>query len=233
MKKPLLVSLALYLFAASLFSAVTYTPESPLVVSATVMNVEEIWDRRTNELMGRPDWLKEIILQIRVTGVVKGSSPESKLVVSIKGGKLLIQAKTIFTGQSGLFTLSGSEPVYSLVAFVPGPEKRPTAVTKPLPVNTPVKLKPLPFPENVTGHDIVKSKELQSKAVKTIAAKYKMTNASFITVTSFQGPMPPPGGYVYWGVKGQVKGKWFVWMPGRNGYLLEGQELFDEKMHQK
>jgi hypothetical protein len=60
-----------------------------------------------------------------------------------------------------------------------------------------------------------------------------MSKASVIFLVSHSGPAPPEGGYVYWGVKGKVKGKWKVWQTGYNGKLLDGHKLIDPMRNQK
>ena len=52
---------------------------------------------------------------------------------------------------------------------------------------------------------------LLERAAKIIGDKFGMENAQVIMLRSSQGPRAPHGGYLYWGVKGIVDGKWHVW----------------------
>ncbi|MEK6796718.1 MAG: hypothetical protein AABZ39_18220 [Spirochaetota bacterium] len=210
-----------------------------LAVSGTITAREEIWDRRTNPLMGRPDILVEIVLHVAVEQVIAGKLPPAmtEVVVSVKERAFLIQFRTLTKGQKGKFHLVGSSSPFILSGFEPS-----AAPPKPLQTNNP---KPTPFvetneagyddsalqyPEKIPGRVMVRSKELQNKVVAIIAAKYGMKNASLLTLVSFSGPCPPDGGYVYWGVKGEVKGKWHVWQSGR---LTEGATLTDPQRYNK
>ena len=74
---------------------------------------------------------------------------------------------------------------------------------------------------------------LQKKALQTISHRYHMTQALVLFLHSNSGPRPPEGGYLYWGVVGKIKGRWYVWEPGKNGVLREGTELKDPKQYQK
>jgi len=85
--------------------------------------------------------------------------------------------------------------------------------------------------ERTGGRQMVKSEEMQEQAVKIISEKYSMKNASFITIKSFSGPRPPNGGYIYWGVKGNINGKCHVWQPGYG--LRQRTGLEDPKKFQK
>lgn len=212
--------------------------ESSLTISGLVLKKEELWDRRTNTLMGRPDILKEILLSVKVISVAKGHlKPDpSPVTISIKSQKNIIKYKSISTGDRGIFRLTGNGPAYELLEFdliIPAP--KPVQGGRVLPVNTPAKVPTARASgdielERISGRDIIKSKALQEKAVKKIAAKYGMTNASFASMVSFQGPVPPSGGYVHWGVKGQIKGVWHIWQSGK---LRQGSELDDPHKYQK
>ncbi len=203
-------------------------------ITGKAMDREEIWDRRPNPLMGRPDWLEEIILTVRPS-----SGPD--ITISIKGEKLLIKYKTITAGSRGVFRVTGRKMPYSLVSFEPFkgsgsreenivPKKTAKPVPTPKPVKTPIYVTLLES-EKISGRDIIKSKTLQDKAVREIAKKYGIKNAAFVTKTSFQGPVPPPGGYVYWGVKGLVKGADHIWQYGYG--LRRGSELEDPQRYNK
>lgn len=215
--------------------------DASIVVLGVITNTEEIWDRRTNPLMGRPDVLKEIIWRVQAGTVYKCDPPlaAGSIRVSITGEKNIIKYKRYAAGAEGLFYLAGENAPFNLVSFS---AKTPSGKITPVPA---LKITPRPapvvnrqktpepaFPENISGRDIIKSKELQKKAAAAIAKKYSMKDASFVSMTSFSGPVPPEGGYIYWGVKGLIKGKWHIWQHGcgspREGTQLEDQQRFNK-----
>ncbi|MES0491265.1 MAG: Hint domain-containing protein [Leptospirales bacterium] len=87
--------------------------------------------------------------------------------------------------------------------------------------------------EKISGRQIKESRPLQERAARAIAKKYNMKNAEIVILVSFSGPRPPEGGYVYWGVRGQLDGKWVIWQPYTNPPLRPGRELEDPKRYQK
>lgn len=210
-------------------------PQVSLVVSGTIVHKEEIWDRRSNPLMGRPDFLKEIRLEVTSLKVRTGHLPKgtASVTVSIQGQKSLLSHQSLTVGVSGEFHLAGEAMPYELVSVgsVVRPKVTPQGVTRPA-----VQAPPMPkleFPENVSGRDLKASGPLRKKVIRAISNRYHMTDARVVFLTSFSGPMPPEGGYLYWGVTGKVKGKWRVWQAGYKGALRPGSELIDPKRHQK
>ena len=235
-----------------LYSLITYSQsiqlikKDTLVVTGEILNKTEIWDSRANPMMGRPNFLKEIRLTVQVTKIISSTGPavHSTLPVSVKGQQFLIRFKGVQEGQNGVFTLQGSDTPYVLIKFDTLPGKRKPPVKKVDTIKTTQsnnrqntgnsgKLDPLAEYEQIGGKKMKDSASLQKKAVSTVARKYNMKNAEFITLTSFSGPCPPEGGYVYWGVRGQVNGTWYVWQPGKNGRLSEGRDLEDPQRYQK
>ncbi len=221
-----------------------------IIINGTIIEREEKWDRRPNELMGRPDILKEIILSVNVDSVVQGHIPPGIVLVSIKGRELIIEYKAVPRGARGVFRLKGEKPPYTLTAF----EKKGTDVkikekpgSKPKDGNKP-KPSPEPYlnpkgelteaqmdemlktPERILGKFIKGSKSFQIKAVKTIAREYGMIEASIKIMITNTGPRPPEGGYVLWGVKGKIKGKWHIWQGGK---IKKGEELDDPHRYDK
>jgi hypothetical protein len=150
----------------------------------------------------------------------------------IPGQEKLIKFKYLAEGWRGTFHLSGGKDPYDLLDFRDGvaPPARPKPVIVPAPPVTPP---PLRFPDNLSGRQIRESQELRERALKEIVKRYGMTDASVVTLTSHSGPCPPPGGYVYWGVKGRIRGKWHIWQAGSLGKPREGTELIDPKRYQK
>jgi hypothetical protein len=209
-------------------------PQVTLVVSGTIVHKEEIWDRRSNPLMGRPDFLKEIRLEVASLKVRIGHLPKgaASITVSIQGQKSLLSHQSLGVGVSGEFHLAGEAMPYELVSVssVVRPKVTPKAVTQPT-----IRVTPGPkleFPENVSGRDLKASEPLRKKVIRVISNRYHMTDARVVFLTSFSGPMPPDGGYLYWGATGKVKGKWHIWQAGYKG-LRPGSELIDPKRHQK
>jgi len=209
-------------------------PPVTLVISGEVANRKEIWDRRPNPLMGRPDILKEIILYVNVSRLIEGdlSTGMQMILVSLKGDSTLTAYRHLAKGWRGTFHLAGGGKQYELVEFTDGivPETRPGAVIVPTKTTTG---NTLGFPDNIGGREMKGSKQLQDKAVREIARKYGMTEASAVFLTSNSGPCPPPGGYDYWGVKGLIGGKWHIWQAGGYGRPREGTRLEDPKRYQK
>ncbi len=206
-----------------------YAVKSSLIVSGKVVKKKEIWDRRTNKLMGRPDILKEIILHIKVFSVIKGGFlyKGEVIKVSLKSRKQKFKYPAIAQGESGIFYLdSGNEP-FSLIYYEPSIDKSGKNVIP----SKKQALKKLNSPKKISGRMIRKSEKLRKATLGKIAAKYKMKDAEIITMISFQGPRPPDGGYVCWGVKGKINGKWHVWQPGAG--LRKGKKLKDFHKCQK
>ena len=227
-----------------------------LVISGIIIKRKEIWDRRTNPMMGRPDILREILLDVQTEEVLKGKLPEKsrQITISIRGNKSVIRFKILRQGERGIFYLSGNKPPYSLLdyTFISKPKIIPAQnkVEKPKPKPKPKKkdqptydnyleytdkqisemLKP---PVKVTSKMIFTSKKIQKKVAKIIGARYKMKNAIVITMISHQGPRPPRGGYKYWGVKGKIKGEWYIWRPYSKGKLRKGTQLEDPQRFNK
>ena len=203
-----------------------------LVFSGTVISRKEIWDRRTNPLMGRPDILKEIILQVNISRVLSGYalSRVKRVDVIIKGQEQLVAFKKVVVGWRGTFCLAGSKSPYNLVDFrgVVGPKGGPQVVNQPLATQAGNTLK---SPDNVSGRQIKESKELRGRALKEITQRYGMADSSIVMLTSYQGPVPPEGGYIYWGVKGRVKEEWHIWQGGFG--LRPGTELEDPHRYEK
>jgi hypothetical protein len=204
-----------FLGALALASA---CPAAGRVVRGTVTGREELWDRRSNPMMGRPDWLKEIILEIQP------KDDSGRLKISLKGAALQ-KHRRIGVGWAGKFGIEGEAEPYALMSFEP--EFIPVAET---PKPTPVKPAALKFPEGLRAQELEASPELREKVRKLIAKRYGMAGAKVIFLTSHSGPMPPKGGYRFWGVKGRIKGKWHVW---QQGSLAEGSELIDPHRYQK
>jgi len=216
-------------------------------VTGKVTQREEIWDRRSNPLMGRPDWLKEIILKIEIDSVLSTNKNHLKanITASAKEHDALLEFSGIMEGEIGIFSFEGNSEGYFLVSFdsIPGktgtvkPEKTVVTTT----TNTQTQKETiteqiddsLKYFESQKGKDMVASNDLQKKAVRFIAKRYGLKNAEFVSLTSYSGPAPPDGGYIYWGVRGQKKGEWYIWQATSNSKLIEGKELNDPKRYQK
>jgi hypothetical protein len=207
-------------------------PAVDLVVSGAVIERREIWDRRTNPLMGRPDFLREILLKVDVSKVVSGrlTGRAMRVEVSIKGQEKLVEFRKLVAGWRGTFGLMGGKSPYEMAYFRDGvaPKAKPRIGIVPPAGQSGA---PLKFPENLTGKQVRESRDLRERALKEITGRYGMTESSVVTLTSHQGPMPPEGGYVFWGVKGRVSGKWHIWQGGYG--LRPGTELEDPQRYQK
>lgn len=227
-----------------------------LIVSGTVVKREEHWDRRTNPLMGRPDILKEIIFHIEIQSVIRGKIPKDQNTITavVKTRKILIRFKGIPEKKSGLFELYGTQMPFELLDFKPfEPEEPPPddhLNDRPAPVKPPthINLNSAAFMErfnNMTddeflnelektnGRIIILSNPLRKKALQVISKKYNMKNPKVIFLRSFQGPRPPRGGYLMWGVRGQINGKWYTWQPGEKEKPHAGKNLINHNRHQK
>ena len=204
-----------------------------LVVAGEVISRQDLWDRRSNSLMGRPDFLKEIVLKVAIARGIAGEvSPNTKTIaVSIRRPGRMTAFKHLAQGWKGHFHLAGATSPYELVDFTEGiaPPERPRPQPAPVAVRPP---RARVFPDEYGGREIRDSKLLQERAVREIARRYGMTEASVVTLTSFQGPMPPEGGYVYWGVKGKKHGTWWIWQAGETK-PRPGDDLIDPQQYQK
>ena len=214
-----------HLLAAKITTNVSANSQT-FVVSGMVIKKEERWNRRSNPQMGRPDILKEILFHIHVDSVVKGKIPgnSNSITVSVRGQKELLKYKTINEGNEGTFTLSGEAMPFFLIEAtlftrVDGSSKTDEEFLNSI--------------EKISGKEIQESKALQKRAARVIARKYNMQNAEVTILVSFSGPRPPKGGYIYWGVRGQIDGKWYVWQPWTNWILRPGKQLEDPKRYQK
>lgn len=220
--------------ARDAFSGSDTTPQVTLVVSGTIVQKEEIWDRRSDPLMGRPDLLKEIRLQIASLKVREGRLPSgtATLAVAISGQKQLLSYKSLSLGMSGEFHLAGNAMPYELVSVssLVKPKVTPKEAPRPKPWTAPTDEGK--FPENVRARDLKASEPLRKKVVRAISFQYGMTEAKVVFLTSFSGPMPPDGGYLFWGVTGKIKGKWHIWQAGTKG-VRPGSELIDPHRYQK
>ena len=229
--------------------------DSALVVSGIITEKEEIWDRRSNPLMGRPDILLEIRLKLKVISIIEGSLPKNTKNINIviaENQKLLAQ-NNLAVGDRGIFYLDSYKNPYRLMNFeriensnkaenekntssqtdtFQFPEKSMNTLTTDSIITDQQIAKWLENSDNIPGRLIVRSEELKQKALKEISTRYKLKNASVVTMISHQGPCPPPGGYVYWGVCGTINGNWFIWQPGYDD-LHPGKELTDPKRYQK
>lgn len=221
--------------------------QDSFVISGKIVKREEVWDRRSNTMMGRPDFLKEIIFHIQILSFISGNVPKDVHIITatVKDQKLLIKFKALHKGKSGIFTLRKNEMLYILLKYddlqsnandsainndnVVLEKKGENKVTK----ENKQEDDSLSMFEKKSGREMIGSKLHQKKAEYLIARKYRMKKAKFISLTSFSGPMPPEGGYVFWGITGQIKGKWYVWQPGTKGKLREGKELIDPHRYQK
>jgi len=218
---------------AVLFACLSFAEAGTLVVKGKVTAREEVWNRRSNPLMGRPDVLEQIVLEVRVKKRIKGklSRRTRQITVAITEHKALIKSKGLRPGDEGIFRLTGKKSPYELLDFelsfkAPPP---PTPTMRPRPTSTPV-----PFPLNVSGRKIKDSEQLQKKALRKLVHKWKMEEAEVITLISHRGPRPPKGGYVYWGVKGKIDGQWHVWQAWTNNNRpFRGTRLKDPKRYQK
>jgi len=231
-----------------------FNEKSDLVIAGKIIKKEEIWDRRSNPLMGRPDILKEIIYIVKPETIYKGKLQQKgkPVTVSVKERKSLIAFRVLIAEEVGIFYLAGSKSPYELLHFQS--THRPKMVNmrdnkiKPQPVNKkynstikeyydPEKeytdkqigemLEP---PVRIASKYIFESVKLQNRAVNIIAIKYKMESTSLVTKISHQGPRPPRGGYKYWGVRGKIKSVWHIWQFGK---LKKGDKLEDPKRFQK
>jgi hypothetical protein len=212
MKK--LLALGIFLLNAHCWAA-------PKVVFAEVTQREEIWDRRSNPLMGRPDFLVEVRLTL------SGKAP---LQVSAKG-KSLQAARKAQKGVRGTFQLESKGPNWELLSFEPDPTQviqAPTPAAAPMPKAVPTP----PFPENLSSSELKASLALQKRAMRAITQRYHFNGAKIIFLSSHQGPMPPKGGYQFWGITGKIQGKPHVWQPGY-GKPRPGSTLYNPHEHQK
>ena len=204
-----------------------------LVVEGLVVKRDEVWDRRSNPLMGRPDFLREIVLAVQVLRVRQGVLPklESNLLPISFAGEFLLAGKRAGEGWTGVFSVRGAAPKFTGLGFEPG---TPPAVSvaggkpareRPAPA-------PVPFPENLSAPAVRADAALRARAVRTIANRFGMTGAEAMFLTSYSGPEPPPGGYQYWGVKGRIGGRMYVWQPGERK-PHPGNKLLDPLRYQK
>ncbi len=231
----------------SLNTRIDDTIHFKLVVSGTVTQREEIWDRRSNPMMGRPDFLKEIVFHIKIDSVYTNAGIEVSdiITVSAKDHHMLLKCKALPVGELGIFKLHGDTMPFILSDFDSLPGKTGKIIIQELTIksdvtsynntdfNNTTENDSLSLFERIAGKVMLDSIGLQQKAVRFIAKKYGMKNAEFVSLTSYSGPCPPDGGYVYWGVRGQIKGKWYIWQAEPNSKLIEGEELTDPKRYQK
>lgn len=215
-------------------------------ITGKVLKREEIWDRRSNPLMGRPDWLKEIILEIEIDSILKTDAVRiSGIIKATAKEESLHEFSQVMEGEIGIFSFEGNVQEYFLLNFdtIPGNKGKVnsektniTTISKTQIQNESENEKmddSLRYYESIRGKDIADSKSLQKKAVKFIGKRFNLKNTEFVTITSYSGPAPPDGGYVYWGVRGQKSGKWYIWQAGYGDFLQEGKELNDPKRYQK
>ncbi|MBW8048831.1 MAG: hypothetical protein FVQ77_00525 [Cytophagales bacterium] len=223
-----------------------------LVVSGVITEKEEIWNRRSNTKMGRPDKLIGINLKLKIITLKEGSLPvnTNEIDIAITNQKLLA-TNSLAEGDTAIFYLNSINNQYRLVDFKELKKKINERKNKPSHVDTvkqPVFEKNisktdtplteqditqwLETPDNIPGRLIRISNKLKQEVLQKIAKKYQLKNAKVVTLVSHQGPTPPFGGYVHWGVTGTIKGIWYIWQPGREG-LRQGKELIDPKRHQK
>ena len=218
--------------------------EAPSVIPCTqvqgiVTDREDIWDRRPNSLMGRPDQLTKIIFTIQITSVLQGSCPLTGSEIKAVAGSrdMIIKLKGVTPGSKGNFTFApdGSyELIDCEITQKPAPKTTPAPNTMHKPTAAAIRTV-VPEDEEgllrISGREMLKSSGLQEKAVRIISARYKLVNARFISLTSFSGPVPPSGGYVYWGVTGSKNGKQYVWQAHMG--LKEGNSLEDPQRYNK
>ena len=226
--------------------------DSNAIIKGEILNRKEIWDRRSNPLMGRPDILKEIIYTVKIVAVLEGKSIKNgeTISISVKGRELLLSFRALKIKECGIFYLSGESPPYTLIDFQstytpPVPVKE--NIVKPVAVRASDKNKRECYDPNKEYTDkeletflepitvihpkyILESKEFQQRVIKIIAEKYNMKDAALIKMTSFSGPRPPKGGYKYWGIKGKITGTWHVWQSGK---IRKGENLINPKRYQK
>lgn len=69
-----------------------FSEKSELIIIGTVIKKEEIWNRRPNPMMGRLDFLEEIIYTVKPEIILKGTLliNNKPVTVSVKGKTLLI-----------------------------------------------------------------------------------------------------------------------------------------------
>jgi hypothetical protein len=226
-----------------------------LVVNGIVTSKKEIWERRPNPEMGRPDRLIEIRLKLDILTVLEGVLPvdTKQLDISIIENHKLLAQNNINVGDQGVFYLDSFKNRYKLSGFnrkgsLSDLEK---LDNEPRQVDT-IQMKGIRWnysnldtnltdkqiaqlletPENIPGRLILRSNKLKSKALSQIAGKYKLNDAFIVTMVSNKGPFPPPGGYVYWGVCGTKNGEWFIWQPGYKE-LRSGKVLTDPQRYMK
>lgn len=231
----------------SIRSTLTDTVKYNLIISGKVLTKKEVWDRRTNSLMGRPDFLKEIIFSIEIDSVFVSDLPNVPNIItaSVKDNKLLVKHKTIPEGEVGIFKLQGNKAPFILLGFDSLPGKTGNVIRNNTTINVITYNSINNNKEEInnndslsilikkSGKEMLGSKLLQQRAVYYISKKYLMKNAEFVSLTSFSGPCPPQGGYVYWGVRGIIKNKWYVWQQQTDGKLREGKDLDDPLRYQK
>jgi hypothetical protein len=246
----------IYLF---LFAAVTLeSPDVSLIqsdehiLSGTIIKKEEVWNRRTNPLMGRPDFLIEIIFTVKVDSVITGKIRLNELIkISAKGEQIIVKTKNVPQGQSGIFKFQRKDTSFELLSFeafpqqvMPDTKDNRDTVKKSIPqkvvtrINADgyLKMNDKEFQnsiETIPGKEMKSSEALQKRTAKCVAKKSGLINAETIVLVSFSGPAPPHGGYIMWGVRGQKAGKWYVWQPGNKWKLIEGKELDDPHRYQK
>ena len=228
--------------------------ETVLVVSGVVQDREEIWDRRPNPMMGRPDMLEEVVLTVRVERVLAGrlSADTGAIRIFIRGRERLIQYRMLNKGDRGTFHLRPRGDRYALehVEDVKPGRDEPARQTAAKP--TPGAIQPgeritydpkarytddqikdmLATPIRITAAMLRENRDLREKVARLVGAGHKLAEPSVIFKTSFSGPRPPKGGYRYWGVKGRLHGDWHVWQPGRKR-LIRGDDLIDPKRTNK
>jgi len=222
-----------------------------LVVSGTITEKKEIWDRRSNPLLGRPDILKEIKFKLEIITLIKGKLPKNtkQIDMSITKNQKLLAQNYLAEGDTGTFYLNSINKLYSVVDYTDIKKNTKPAENEPSPADTvkaPSLVSNLIKRDTITNEEIaqllekpdyipwrliLKFENLKKAALQKIAKKYQLNNTMVVTLISHQGPRPPSGGYLYWGVSGRIKGKWHIWQPGKG--LRQGKDLVDPKRYQK
>ena len=224
--------------------------DSTLVVRGTIVEKSEVWNRRSNPMMGRPDWLEEIRLKIEPDTLLSGvlESGIIEMTLSIKEQHFLA-LNNLAKGDYATFTLVNNDSLFRVVDYYDVIKNYRAAATVTHSADS-VRVEPgkasyhlrdsltdediaelLKDPEKIPGMLILKFENLKEAALKKITKDYKLTESRVLTLVSNRGPAVPEGGYVYWGVTGMKNGKWYVWQPGYG--LRETTELEDPKRYQK
>lgn len=241
--------IAFLLFLAATATLNLARADSTQVVKGKVTAKNEIWNRRSNPLMGRPDWLEEIRLTLEVESVMAGERIQAHqlITLSIRQQSMLAHNE-LAVGDQTTFTCQWQDSLFAVLEYhdlikaPPVPEPPAPVRNDTLPPKQPNLLsldsltaaqviQLLETPDYISGKLIQKFENLRVAALQKYSAMLKLSQAEVITLVSFSGPAVPDGGYVYWGIRGMRNGKWQIWQPGYG--VRDGRELHDPGANQK